>query len=456
MTVLILKIVYTKHKRAPDINHRVLPLALQQEKGLYTFIGSLIRQENYWAAAQVMTICLQLPMVDCAALWKPTETFLRGGSADDDEPTAYFRLLLIQTFMEGLLRMMRMGFDPSGALAKWWAAFHSASASLLPVLQQKFGRGIWLNSRGHWRGLFLEINKRIFDRNPEIRQHALKQSQQLLKPLHQHAVLHDDRSLLITHQVQINILTKSTPQSLITYLDGATKLPTGSATSQNDLPLARHERTQHRSAPATQVIRQSNVTIAGTGSSKKPQTPLVTLQSRPPWQHSQSLGGYFVYRPSTDTIMLQDGRQFMRPTQMHRASLTIAAWEGPLTGSGETDPGGSRRPIGPQLGQAPKGRGLGSAHDQAEKPGSGSREDSRNARIEGRANIHRRGGSMTDNSARRLEAEEDNNNSDDDSDEDEDDDDDENENNHADDDSDEHYDEDEDDDEGGDDDKDLR
>jgi hypothetical protein len=51
---------------------------------------------------------------------------------------------------------------------------------------------------------------------------------------------------------------------------------------------------------------------------------------QPPWQFSQTLGGEFVYRPSTDTIFLRHGRAFVRPPQITRDALANAAWDGPL------------------------------------------------------------------------------------------------------------------------------
>jgi hypothetical protein len=52
---------------------------------------------------------------------------------------------------------------------------------------------------------------------------------------------------------------------------------------------------------------------------------------QPPWQFSQSLGGYYVYQPSTDLIILQNGRQFSRPPQIPISSLSNAFYE--YTGS---------------------------------------------------------------------------------------------------------------------------
>jgi len=108
-----------------------------------------------------------LPVVDCAAIWKSTWRFLRGGSANDDEPTAYFRMQLMQTFMQGLLRV---GHNSTGERSDAWSSVQSASDSLRPVLQRKVGRNDWLNSRGYWRGQFLEIDKALSDRNPQVRQ----------------------------------------------------------------------------------------------------------------------------------------------------------------------------------------------------------------------------------------------------------------------------------------------
>jgi hypothetical protein len=50
-------------------------------------------------------------------------------------------------------------------------------------------------------------------------------------------------------------------------------------------------------------------------------------QTQPPWQFSQSLGGYYVYQPSADLIILQNGRQFPRPPQIPISSLSNAIYE---------------------------------------------------------------------------------------------------------------------------------
>jgi hypothetical protein len=49
--------------------------------------------------------------------------------------------------------------------------------------------------------------------------------------------------------------------------------------------------------------------------------------TQPPWQFSQSLGGYYVYQPSADLIILQNGRQFPRPPQVPSSSLSNAIYE---------------------------------------------------------------------------------------------------------------------------------
>jgi hypothetical protein len=54
-------------------------------------------------------------------------------------------------------------------------------------------------------------------------------------------------------------------------------------------------------------------------------------ERQPPWQFSQSLGGYYVYQPSADLTILQNGRQFSRPSQIPISSLSNAVYE--YTGS---------------------------------------------------------------------------------------------------------------------------
>jgi hypothetical protein len=69
--------------------------------------------------------------------------------------------------------------------------------------------------------------------------------------------------------------------------------------------------------------------------------------SSPPWQFSQSLGGYYVYQPSDDLIILKTGQRFPRPLQVPVASLSNAIWE--YTGS-------PQRPTDAYHLQGPQGR----------------------------------------------------------------------------------------------------
>jgi hypothetical protein len=68
------------------------------------------------------------------------------------------------------------------------------------------------------------------------------------------------------------------------------------------------------------------------------------MAPQPPWTKSPALGGYFVYNPRTDEIVLKDGRRFPRPAHIPRTSLASASYDGPLpfmyTGS-PPGPGGN-------------------------------------------------------------------------------------------------------------------
>jgi hypothetical protein len=62
----------------------------------------------------------------------------------------------------------------------------------------------------------------------------------------------------------------------------------------------------------------------------RPSMPLTNQPNLPPWTNSPTLGGYFVYIPSTDEIFMRDGKRFPRPPQMQRANLAGSAYQGPL------------------------------------------------------------------------------------------------------------------------------
>lgn len=391
ITVLVLRIVYTTQMRIqvhPVVNRNTLPVALRQGKGLYAFVGILIHLENYWAADQVMKICLQLPTVDCAALWRSTERFLRGGSESDDEPKAYFRMSLMQTFMQGLLRI-----DPKGTSdrANAWSAFRSASQSLRPVLRTKLGDEDWLNSRGYWQGQVLELDEALSDGNPKVRQPALRQVQQLAPSLQEHAMWHGDRSLLETYRRQVAFLKQSKPQSPITQLEGASVVPFGGSANRNAPTVAKSRPIQQQSAPATKAGHRSDVAIRSGGPSSTASASSSTQQPWPPWQHSQSLGGFYLYKPSTDTIMLRDGRQYKRPDKIPVAALSSAVWEGPPTGMVQTNRGQIQAPSVPSYGQASRGEGTKSARSQALKPGQSSHRGEGSTRTRGRADENRSG-----------------------------------------------------------------
>ena len=91
-------------------------------------------------------------------------------------------------------------------------------------------------------------------------------------------------------------------------------------------------------------------------------------QLQPPWKYSEVLGGYFVYEPSTDSIILRTGQRFLRPAHIDPATLTHAAYErgASLIGSGIND-----AQIGRQGDQVLRGRGRGRGRGQDRGRGRG-------------------------------------------------------------------------------------
>lgn len=93
--------------------------------------------------------------------------------------------------------------------------------------------------------------------------------------------------------------------------------------------------------------------------------------ARPPsWQYSPALGGYFVFKPSSDRIFLQSGQHFARPAGTPAASLESAAYEGPLPPprNSMSDNNGQR---GRQDGRAMRGRGRGRGRSRGRGPSRG-------------------------------------------------------------------------------------
>jgi hypothetical protein len=52
------------------------------------------------------------------------------------------------------------------------------------------------------------------------------------------------------------------------------------------------------------------------------------LPAGQPWTYSPAIGGYFIYNPNTDDVVLKDGRRFPRPQHVPRSSLTNPSWAG--------------------------------------------------------------------------------------------------------------------------------
>jgi hypothetical protein len=67
------------------------------------------------------------------------------------------------------------------------------------------------------------------------------------------------------------------------------------------------------------------------------------MASQPPWTNSPSLGGYFVYNPRTDEIVLKDGRHFPRPAHIPRTTpvLVSASYDGFMYTGSPPGPGGN-------------------------------------------------------------------------------------------------------------------
>lgn len=86
---------------------------------------------------------------------------------------------------------------------------------------------------------------------------------------------------------------------------------------QNVVPLRENARASSRNVVETRDIARSN-----------------SHATEPPWQYSKALGGDYVFRPSTDEIILRDGRKAKRPAGVPIAQLQNVIYEGMLPDAG--------------------------------------------------------------------------------------------------------------------------
>lgn len=291
---------------------------------LHLFVAHLIGRQRYWAAANVLMTCFRLANVDCAALWRSTEAFLTGRSGGSDERTAYSRLVLLQTFMEGLL-CVGIAEIPSGQTV--WNNLRRGHDNLRLLLSRRLGeQNTWENSRSYWRGKLIDFDKATSDAGPG----SYRGPSQLLQLAQRHATTHDDLYLADAVRWRIDVMARTVDATTATYLDGALLLPFGAYSKRFEVTIIQDRSLQHRSLASPQAGRQATVVMRSSGPSGS--SHIHTLQSQLPWQHSSALGGRSLYKPSTDMIILQNGQQYSRPARIPRASLDNAVWEGPVPG----------------------------------------------------------------------------------------------------------------------------
>jgi hypothetical protein len=316
----------------------------------------------------VMTTCFRLDKTAYAAIWSSSKRFLQRSSRDEDDHTACYRMVLLLVFMEGLLCC---GLEKDRTtLDLWNQAKRERDLPLLPALGKRFGAETWLNSRSNVRSQLLDLDKSIHDRNErKDRRPATVDDHQRIQRLQAHAGQNDDKFLLEGIQWRIDMLFASNPPTTSTRPESAFNLPINiylkrRALVQGDLTSTRNQYVRSETS-----ANQSCIPVWSGGPPSGLKAPM--LQSRPPWQYSQSLGGNYVYKPSTDVIVRQDGQQSRRPSRMPISSLQDAVWEGPLpTPPSMAQPGTSGRQLssGPQSDQVVRGQASSSSRIQPRRP----------------------------------------------------------------------------------------
>jgi hypothetical protein len=240
----------------------------------------------------------------------------------------------------------------------------------LPSLQTRFGAETWLNSRSNVRCQLLDLDKSIHDLNErKDRRLGTVESKQRLQRLQAHAERNDDRCLLGGIQWRIDILFASNPPATSTRTESALNLPINiylkrRALVQGDLASTRNQYVRLKTSAS-----QSGIPVSSGGPPSGSKAHM--LQSRPPWQYSQGLGGSYVYEPSTDVIVRQDGQRFRRPSRIPISSLQNAVWEGPLPAPPSVAlPGTSGRqlPSGSQSDQTMSGQASSGSRIQPRRP----------------------------------------------------------------------------------------
>jgi hypothetical protein len=124
------------------------------------------------------------------------------------------------------------------------------------------------------------------------------------------------------------MLFASNPPTTSTRPESALNLPFNVYLKRRALVHGDLTSTRNQYVRSETSANQSGIPVSSGGPPSGSKPPM--LQSRPPWQYSQSLGGNYVHKPSTDVIVRQDGQQFRRPSRIPISSLQTAVWEGPL------------------------------------------------------------------------------------------------------------------------------
>lgn len=250
--------------------------------------------------------------------------------------------------MEG---MLSVGLDTIPNELNLWNELQRRHNNLRALLRNRLGEDTWINSRGYWRGRLIDFDKATSDADPPIHRRPLE----LFQQVQTHAKQHGDRYLADSVRWRLDVMPHRTDVAAASYLDGALLLPIGAYSKRYNTTIVQDRPSQQQPSASLQAAGQLNAAMRSSGPSGSSQTQTQTLQSQPPWQHSEALGGKFWYKPSTDTIVLQGGRQFSRPAHIPRAWLGKAAWEGPVprpTGSTKSDASGRQQPAWSRGGRA--------------------------------------------------------------------------------------------------------
>jgi hypothetical protein len=337
-------------------------------------VEHLLQDQNYWAAENILELCFDPAITNPANTWSSVKGFLERDDLEQDEEDLVAKVSMLQVILRGCLQSS--SFDSTLVAFQAWEQKIAMHTRLRRRLEDLYGDECWQESRQNLRYLLIKFDKEVYDciirrrfqpRSEYSRElmalnkqatckHDLHLQQEVAwrleviregkepislvrpfgltaVPLNIYRKMYEDdflnhRLALVTEQKSLpaDKDARSASQTLFALrAEDQRQSPSPWQLSQRYTNLQEDDYPEHRAA-----LRETNSPLTNNPKKATSQIPLVSRtedRPLPPWQYSQNLGGYYIYQPSHDLIILQTGQQFPRPTQIPVASLSNAIWE---------------------------------------------------------------------------------------------------------------------------------